>query len=196
MSQSGLCYGDFETPQLIQKLQIEEHFFEFRDMFNARMREIEESMGHKVNSQDDKSVKDHEDADMAEDLFAGSEDGQETTLFDKLLNRCEQMVSDLSIKNKSELERQYSKFTNAYNKAESKADLIIQGKQSLVPRPSLPYNPTKLQEYGLDFLSYVDPYFVADIVENREWYLQKQNEVLLNVSYPSKQEKEFLRHIE
>lgn len=50
MSQSGLCYGDFETPQLIQKLQIEEHFFEFRDMFNARMREIEESMGHKVNS--------------------------------------------------------------------------------------------------------------------------------------------------
>lgn len=70
-------------------------------------------------------MKDHEDADMAEDLFAGSEDGQETTLFDKLLNRCEQMVSDLSIKNKSELERQYSKFTNAYNKAESKADLII-----------------------------------------------------------------------
>ncbi len=52
---------------------------------------------------------------MAEDLLAGGEDGQETTLFDKLLNRCEQMVSDLSIKNKAELERQYSKFTNAYN---------------------------------------------------------------------------------
>ncbi len=72
-------------------------------------------MGHKVNSLDDKSMKDHDDADMAEDLFAESEDKQETTLFDKLLNRCEQMVSDLSIKNKAELERQYSKFTNAYN---------------------------------------------------------------------------------
>lgn len=37
---------------------------------------------------------------------------------------------------------------------------------------------------------------MADIKQNHEWYLQNQNEVLLNVSYPSKQEKEFLRHIE
>ena len=44
--------------------------------------------------------------------------------------------------------------------------MIIEGKQDLVPRPSHPYNPTKLAEYGLDFLSFVDPYFVADIREN------------------------------
>lgn len=50
--------------------------------------------------------------------------------------------------------------------------MIIEGKQDLVPRPSHPYNPTKLAEYGLDFLSFVDPYFVADIRENFEWYLQ------------------------
>ena len=42
----------------------------------------------------------------------------------------------------------------------------------------------------------MDPYFVADIRQNMEWYLQNQNEVLLNVNYPSKLEKEFLRHIE
>ena len=63
-------------------------------------------------------------------------------------------------------------------------------------RPGFPYNPTKLHEYGLDFLSFVDPHFVADIKENYEWYLSNQNEVLLNVNYPSKLEKEFLRHIE
>ena len=53
-----------------------------------------------------------------------------------------------------------------------------------------------IHEYGLDFLSFVDPHFVADIKENYEWYLLNQNEVLLNVNYPSKLEKEFLRHIE
>ena len=63
-------------------------------------------------------------------------------------------------------------------------------------RPSEPFEPTRLHEYGQDFLSYVDPHYVADIEQNWEWYLQNQNEVLLNVSYPSKQEKEFLRHIE
>ena len=105
-------------------------------------------------------------------------------------------MSDLSQSNRDELRQQYSKFTEAYKEAELKASLIIEGKKCKVPRPSHPYNPTKLSEYGLDFLSFVDPYFVADIKENQEWYLQNQNEVLLNVSYPSKQEKEFLRHIE
>ena len=102
----------------------------------------------------------------------------------------------MSSENKTEFERQYNNFARAYSEAEEKANLIIEGKSQLVPRPSLPYNPTKLGDYGLDFLSFVDPYFVADIKENYEWYMQNQNEVLLNVSYPSKQEKEFLRHME
>lgn len=63
-------------------------------------------------------------------------------------------------------------------------------------RLDFPYKPTMIHEYGLDFLSFVDPHFVADIKENYEWYLSNQNEVLLNVNYPSKLEKEFLRHIE
>ena len=94
------------------------------------------------------------------------------------------------------MSKQYSKFTRAYKEAESAANLILAGENSLVKRPTFPYNPTKLHEYELDFLSYVDPFYVADIQENQDWYLQNQNEVLLNVSYPSKQEKEFLRHIE
>lgn len=37
---------------------------------------------------------------------------------------------------------------------------------------------------------------MQDIEDNLPWYLQNQNEILLNVNYPSKEEKEFLRHIE
>lgn len=98
--------------------------------------------------------------------------------------------------NKNELRRQYTKFTDAYSKADSQASEIIAKSKHEIVRDNFPYNPTKLQDYGLKFLSYVDPFFVADIKENMEWYLQNQNEVLLNVNYPSKLEKEFLRHIE
>ena len=91
---------------------------------------------------------------------------------------------------------QYGNFTTAYSEAEKKASLIMDGFEDEVPRLSHPFNPTKLQEYGLDFVSYVDPHYIADLRQNYEWYLQNQNEVLLNVNYPSKLEKEFLRHIE
>jgi hypothetical protein len=33
---------------------------------------------------------------------------------------------------------------------------------------------------------------VQDIAQNYDWYLENYNEILLNVGYPSKQEKEFL----
>ena len=33
-------------------------------------------------------------------------------------------------------------------------------------------------------------------MENREWYRENQNEVLLNLNYPSRKEKVFLKHIE
>lgn len=42
----------------------------------------------------------------------------------------------------------------------------------------------------------VDSRFVQDISSNLDWYLENYNDVLLNVSYPSKQEKEFLKHVE
>ena len=73
--------------------------------------------------------------------------------------------------NKKELGKQYSSFTNSYKKAEEEATVIISGSDSNVCRQQFPYNPTKLHEYGLDFLSFVDPHFVADIKQNYEWYL-------------------------
>lgn len=42
----------------------------------------------------------------------------------------------------------------------------------------------------------MDPYFVKDINDNLSWYMLNQHEILMNVFYPSRQEKEFLRHIE
>jgi hypothetical protein len=53
-----------------------------------------------------------------------------------------------------------------------------------------------MSKYGIEFLSKIDPRYVKDIEENREWYLESYNEILLNVGYPSKQEKEFLKHVE
>lgn len=53
-----------------------------------------------------------------------------------------------------------------------------------------------IDRYDSEFLAFVDPYFVKDINDNLAWYLSNQHEILMNVNYPSKQEKEFLRHIE
>lgn len=60
-------------------------------------------------------------------------------------------------------------------------------------------------KFGQGFLSYVDPFFVQDIEANFEWYLNyyreslscaSYNEILLNCNYPSRQEREFLKHVE
>lgn len=60
-------------------------------------------------------------------------------------------------------------------------------------------------KFGLDFLKWVDPRYVQDIDRNMSWYLNyyrenlevpEMNEVLLNVGYPSRQEREFLKHVE
>ena len=53
-----------------------------------------------------------------------------------------------------------------------------------------------MKKYGIEFLSHIDPFFVQDIQNNLEWYMENYNEILLNVCYPSKQEKEFLKHVE
>lgn len=49
---------------------------------------------------------------------------------------------------------------------------------------------------GDDFLKRIDQRYVADIKENYEWYMQNGSEVLLNINYPSRTEKEFLRQLE
>jgi hypothetical protein len=42
----------------------------------------------------------------------------------------------------------------------------------------------------------MNPSFVQDIVHNYEWYMENSNEILLNVNFPSRKGKEFLKHIE
>jgi hypothetical protein len=53
-----------------------------------------------------------------------------------------------------------------------------------------------MEKYGLEFLSKIEPRFSQDIWKNLEWYKENYNEILLNVGFPSKLEKDFLRHIE
>ena len=93
---------------------------------------------------------------------------------------------------------QFSRFKEAYERALS-TDL-----SSWRPDPNV-YSGENLWEFGVEFLSYLDPVFLQDIESNREWYLQSFresqqsadcNEILLNVGYPSRQEKEFLKHLE
>jgi hypothetical protein len=38
-------------------------------------------------------------------------------------------------------------------------------------RDSYPYSSVAIAEYGQEFMSYVDPYFVKDIEDNLQWYL-------------------------
>lgn len=46
------------------------------------------------------------------------------------------------------------------------------------------------------FISRVDAQHAIDIQTNYEWYLENGSEVLLNINYPSRAEKEFLRQLE
>ena len=164
-------HEDGGQPELIQKLQIEEHFFEFRDMFREEMTAIMDRVGGTGSDGEDQAMGgDSEDGGLAE-LLPENEEDRDEALLDMLLSRFESNLASLRTNNESELRKQYANFTSAYKLADEKANLIIQGRKDLAPRLQFPYNPTKLHEYGLDFLSYVDPYFVADVQENYEWYL-------------------------
>lgn len=56
-----------------------------------------------------------------------------------------------------------------------------------------PYSAKNMLNYGHDFIEKIDYRYVEDIQQNLEWYLQNSSEILLNVNYPSRTEKEFLR---
>ena len=85
-------------------------------------------------------------------------------------------------------------FKEAYQKTEEETDdKVISSENMLSP------------EFGLKFLSYVDLSFVKEVTENLDWYLNSFrasqqfigfNEILLNVGYPSRMEREFLKHVE
>ena len=59
-----------------------------------------------------------------------------------------------------------------------------------------PYSCNELFDYSDEFLAQLDHRQVQDIFENMQWYQENSNEILLNIGYPSRQEKEFLKHIE
>ena len=74
---------------MIQKLLIEEHFFEFRDLFREEMGAIMDSMGGAGSDDEDKAMRsDGEDGELAQLLPENDEDRDEA-LLDQLLSRFE-----------------------------------------------------------------------------------------------------------
>ena len=97
--------------------------------------------------------------------------------------------------NKENVVEQFDKLQKAYSHA-------MTCEQTLDP---VVYTSNNMGQFGLDFISWVDPKFVRDIDANMDWYMGNQhesalysgfNEILLNIGYPSRQEKEFLQHVE
>jgi len=61
---------------------------------------------------------------------------------------------------------------------------------------NFPYKEGDIFDYEQEFLGHVDPRFVQDLQANLDWYRQNYSEILLNIGYPSRQQKEFLKHME
>lgn len=99
----------------------------------------------------------------------------------------EREVQNLSEGNREQLKKIYSEFQERYKKS-------LEPDNNEVDKTV--YRGDSTDQYGIDFLSYIDPQYTKDIMNNIDWYLENHNEILLNVVYPSKQEKEFLKHIE
>ena len=58
------------------------------------------------------------------------------------------------------------------------------------------YNAMEMGKYEQDFISYIDSCHLQDMVNNRDYYQQNYNEILLNVNFPSQLEQDFFRHVE
>lgn len=126
--------------------------------------------------------------DFLSERLEGNSDLSE--LIDSLTSELTEVVAT----NDESLRSQWHAFQDKYRVAAEQAGQIEQEGTNL--RDPVVYSANRMDEYGTDFLGYVDPYFVKDLNENLAWYLSNQHEILMNVNYPSKQEKKFLRHIE
>ena len=107
-----------------------------------------------------------------------------------MLHIAEQDLEDLHEKNKVSMLDLYEKVSSKF-------------KQALEISPNSPrfrdkavYKPQEIREYGQDFLSYVDPHYVQDIMNNSEWYNQNMDKFLLNLNYPCKLQNDFLKALE
>ena len=69
------------------------------------MREIKEIIDSKGDKQEDSEMKEADDENELEGLLHEEDQESDDALFDQLESRFEQMVEDLSAKNKVELER-------------------------------------------------------------------------------------------
>lgn len=58
------------------------------------------------------------------------------------------------------------------------------------------YKAQEMQEYRNGFIDRIDPQFVQDMVNNREWYEENMNKFLLNINYPCKLQTDFLKELE
>jgi hypothetical protein len=47
-----------------------------------------------------------------------------------------------------------------------------------------------------DFVAAIDQKHNHDLKENHEWYMANSYDILMDINYPSKAEKEFLRQLE
>jgi len=59
-----------------------------------------------------------------------------------------------------------------------------------------PYSSAYMLDYSDKFVATIDARYTAEIRDHLAWYLENSFELLLNVNYPSRAEKEFLRHVE
>jgi len=124
--------------------------------------------------------------------------GRSTELqMSEILEALQRDVDDLTQENRAALVQQFAAYKHAFERAlagETEGSAKVVSSESMMT-----------DEFGLEFLSYVDPKFVRDVSENSDWYLTSfreslhfsgYNEILLNVGYPSRTEREFLKHVE
>lgn len=110
--------------------------------------------------------------------------------FQKMIHLAERDLGRLQEKNLTALEDLFNRTQSKYVKA------LNTSPDSPSFRDKTIYKPQDIKEYGQDFLSYVDPHFVQDIVKNQEWYKHNLNKFLLNLNYPCKLQTDFLKELE
>ena len=115
----------------------------------------------------------------------------------QILEALQREVDELGSENRAALVRQFAAYKQAFERALSGE---VEGPTKVVSSESM-----MTEEFGLEFLSFVDPKFARDVSQNSDWYLTSfresllftgYNEILLNVGYPSRTEREFLKHVE
>ena len=85
----GLSNGEAGLPELIQKLQIEEHFFEFRDMFRENMQAVMERMVSEADSDEDLGMRDAIEEDELNRVPPEGKKGRDEALFEMVLSKFE-----------------------------------------------------------------------------------------------------------